>query len=58
MGVQPDARRVKDLGGEVAAEEAPDRAVGGGADGALVFDHDLLGDGWRRTVCENGAVLD
>ena len=36
---------MEDLGGEIAAEEAPGRAVGGGAYGALAAGHDLAGDG-------------
>ena len=49
---------MEDLGGEIAGEEAPGGAVGGGADGALVAGHDLAGDGWGRAVGKNGSVLD
>jgi hypothetical protein len=53
-----DARRVEDLGGEVAAEDAPRGAVGGRADVVLVAGDDLTdGEGWGA-VGEYGAVLD
>ncbi|KAM2730669.1 hypothetical protein FF1_001998 [Malus domestica] len=53
-----DAGRVKDFGGEVAAEEAPSGAVDGGADVVLVAGDVLVGGQGRGAVGEHGAVLD
>ncbi|KAK3042466.1 hypothetical protein RJ639_000190 [Escallonia herrerae] len=58
LGVGLDPRRMEDLGGEVAAEEAPGGAVGGGAYVALVAVKDPVGGRGPRTVGEDGAVLD
>ncbi|GMN44138.1 hypothetical protein TIFTF001_013336 [Ficus carica] len=53
-----DAGRVEDLGGEVAAEETPGGAVGGGADVVLVAGGDAVGGEGGGTGGEDGAVLD
>ncbi|KAM2921449.1 hypothetical protein COP2_043184 [Malus domestica] len=53
-----DAGRVEDFGGEVAAEEAPNGTVDGGADVVLVAAHVLVGGQGRWAVSEYGAVLD
>ena len=55
---EPDSRRVKHLRGEVAAEEAPERAVAGGADLALVAAEQAKGGGRWRAVGEYSAALD
>lgn len=53
-----DARRVEDLGGEVAAEDAPRGAVERGADAMLVAGDDLIDEAGWGPVSEYGAVLD
>jgi hypothetical protein len=58
MSVGLDTRRVEDLGGEVAAEDAPRRAVERGANVVLVAIKDLGGERGRWTVGEYGAILD
>lgn len=56
-GVSLQARWMEELGGEIAAEDAPGGAVEGGADVVLVAsdDFDSLHD--REAVCEDSAVL-
>ncbi len=49
---------MEDLGGEVAAEEPPVRAVGSRADVMLVTAYNGVRREGRRAVGENGAVLD
>ena len=58
MSETSHSRRVEDLGGEVAAEDAPGWAVEGGADVMLITGENF-GDGESfRAVGESGAVLD
>lgn len=53
-----ESRRVEDLGGEVAAEDAPRGAVESGADVVLVAVKDLGGEEGGGAVGKYGAVLD
>lgn len=53
-----DPRRVENLRGEIATEEAPGRAVGGGADVAVVAIEEPSHRRRDRAVGEDGAVLD
>ncbi|CAN1235966.1 hypothetical protein LINGRAPRIM_LOCUS1616 [Linum grandiflorum] len=57
-GEGPDAGRMEKLGGEVAAEEPPGEAVGGGADVMLVGRNDLGDRGSRGSIGKDGTVLD
>ncbi|OAY78818.1 hypothetical protein ACMD2_11389 [Ananas comosus] len=57
-GVGAEARGVQELGGEVAAEGAPDGAVGGGVDAALVAGEDCAGAEGRGAVGELRAARD
>lgn len=52
-----DPRRVEDFGGQVAAEETPFGAIGGGTDVMLVTGDYLIGEEGWRAVGEDGAVL-
>lgn len=49
---------MEDLGGEVAAEEAPSRAIDRGADVMLITAKNSVGGQGLGAISENGTILD
>ena len=58
MSIASHPRRVEDLGGEVAAENSPGRAVEGGADGMLITAENFADGEGLSAISENSALLD
>lgn len=56
MGVGLQFTRM-DYGHQVLSEQSPERAVGGGAHGAVIIGQDLGGDDGLRAASEGGAIL-
>lgn len=56
VGVRSHARRMKNLRGEIAAEDTPRGTVRSRADGVLVTGDDLAGWNRRGPIGEDGAV--
>lgn len=58
MSVAAHTRRVEDLGGEVAAENVPGRAIEGGTDGMLISAENSVDGSGLWAISENSSLLD